>query len=130
MVTKRDRPRVLKSLTVKQPTGHGTMYITVTLDEAGVPFEVFIALGKAGSCEHAWIEALSRAISTGLRCGIPVSEYVDQLTHIQCGHSVSDKGRARMVTSCADALALVLSDLQVAFQGGPSQGQGGPSAGT
>ena len=45
----RPRPRTLPSSTTKLHTEHGNLYITVSLDEDGEPFEVFGSIGKAGS---------------------------------------------------------------------------------
>src|SRR2546426_469495 len=45
---KRSRPDLLKGSTRRIETPLGTMYVTITEDDRGQPFEVFISLGKAG----------------------------------------------------------------------------------
>ena len=57
----------------------GTLYVTVTEDDKGQPFEVFMSLGKAGGALMADVEALGRLISLALRSGIPMKELHRQL---------------------------------------------------
>src|SRR5256885_4739801 len=45
---KRSRPDLLKGSTRRVESPLGTMYVTITEDEKGQPFEVFMSLGKAG----------------------------------------------------------------------------------
>src|SRR5690606_14219738 len=45
---KRSRPDVLKSTAIRKETPLGTMFVHITEDDKGQPFEVFINLGKAG----------------------------------------------------------------------------------
>ena len=108
MPIEKQRPRELRSVTISQVTDHGTMYITIGYKLKGYPFEVFIAMGNAGDHERAWIEALSRAITTGIRHGVPASVYIDQLRGITC-QPVPD-GRGNLVRSPADGLARVLAE--------------------
>ncbi|MEE9206970.1 MAG: vitamin B12-dependent ribonucleotide reductase, partial [Gemmatimonadota bacterium] len=44
----RERPASLRGITRKIETPLGVMYVTINEDEQGRPFEVFVALGKAG----------------------------------------------------------------------------------
>ena len=53
----RPRPRTLPSSTTKLHTEHGNLYVTVSLDEDGEPFEVFGSIGKAGSFTSGVTEA-------------------------------------------------------------------------
>ena len=48
----RARPRSLPSTTTKLQTEYGNLYVTVSVDEDGEPFEVFGFLGKGGSFQH------------------------------------------------------------------------------
>ncbi len=45
---KRSRPDLLKGSTRRVESPLGTMYVTITEDDKGQPFEVFMSLGKAG----------------------------------------------------------------------------------
>src|SRR5207249_10996245 len=69
---KRSRPDLLKGSTRRVETPLGTMYVTITEDDKGQPFEVFISLGKAGGALMADVEAIGRLISLALRSGIPL----------------------------------------------------------
>src|SRR6266542_1249947 len=59
-----------------------SMYVTITEDDRGQPFEVFMSLGKAGGALMADVEALGRLISLALRSGIPMKEIYRQLRGI------------------------------------------------
>jgi ribonucleoside-diphosphate reductase alpha chain len=79
---KRSRPDLLRGMTRRIETPLGTAYVTITEDEKGHPFEVFISLGKAGAPLMADVEAIGRLISLGLRSGIPMAEIHRQLRGI------------------------------------------------
>jgi ribonucleoside-diphosphate reductase alpha chain len=79
---KRSRPDVLRGTTRRVDTPLGTLYVTITEDERGQPFEVFMTLGKAGGALMADVEALGRLISLALRSGIPIKEIYRQLRGI------------------------------------------------
>jgi ribonucleoside-diphosphate reductase alpha chain len=106
LLTPRVRPAVVKGVTERIRTGHGNMYITINFDEEGRPFEVFTTLGKAGGCDSAQLEAISRLVSLALRSGIDPAQVVDQLKGITCCPAW-DSGV--MVRSAPDAVALALS---------------------
>ena len=72
------------SVTDRVHTGHGNMYVTITLDENGNPSEVFTTLGKAGGCELANLEAVSRLTSFLLRLGASPERICEQLKDITC----------------------------------------------
>lgn len=107
----RERPSVINGVTEKIRTGHGSMYITINFDEAGSPFEIFSALGKAGGCDSAYLEAISRLASLSLRSGVNEAEVIDQLRGITCCPTW-DQGV--MVSSSPDAVALALMRHQLA----------------
>ncbi len=79
---KRSRPDLLRGATRRVDTPLGTMYVTITEDDKGQPFEVFISLGKAGAPLMADVEAIGRLISLSLRSGIPLKEIHRQLRGI------------------------------------------------
>ncbi|GIS65160.1 MAG: hypothetical protein CM1200mP3_14080 [Chloroflexota bacterium] len=66
-------------MTDRVRTGHGTMFVNITFDEQGHPFEVFANLGKSGSSDSGYLEAIARLSSMALRAGIDPSQIVDQL---------------------------------------------------
>lgn len=61
----------------------GSLFVTVSTDEDGEPFEVFGFLGKGGSFQHGVTELACRLISLHLRRGTPIEEIVDQIQGIQ-----------------------------------------------
>jgi ribonucleoside-diphosphate reductase alpha chain len=79
---KRSRPEVLRGTTRRVDTPLGTLYVTITEDDRGQPFEVFMTLGKAGGALMADVESLGRLISLALRSGIPIKEIYRQLRGI------------------------------------------------
>ncbi|HET7024253.1 MAG TPA: vitamin B12-dependent ribonucleotide reductase [Gemmatimonadales bacterium] len=79
---KRLRPETLRGVTRRLETPLGTMYVTITEDEKGQPFEVFMSLGKAGGALMADVEAIGRLISLALRSGIPMAEIHRQVRGI------------------------------------------------
>ena len=79
----RARPRSLPSTTTKLQTEMGNLYVTVSTDEDGEPFEVFGWLGKGGSFQHGVTELACRLISLHLRRGTPVEEVIEQMQGIQ-----------------------------------------------
>ena len=104
----RERPRQTHGITERVRTGHGNMYVTVNLDDAGRPFEVFGTMGKAGGCDAALLEAVSRLVSLALRAGIDTSEVTRQLRGITCCPAWDD---GTLVRSGPDAVAIVLDKL-------------------
>ena len=79
----RARPRSLPSTTTKLQTEYGNLYVTVSVDEDGEPFEVFGHLGKGGSFQNGVTELACRLISLHLRRGTPLVEIIDQCAGIQ-----------------------------------------------
>ena len=101
----RVRPHQLQGVTERLRTGHGNMYITINFDEEEKPFEVFSTLGKAGGCESASLEAISRLTSLALRSGVEPKEIVAHLRGITC---VPAWDQGVLIGSPADAVALAL----------------------
>jgi len=104
---KRKRPKKVQSTTERIECGCGHLYVTIGKDGEGKIVEVFAVLGKAGGCAMAQNEALTRTISLGLKYGIPVREFVDELDNIRCSAFGLESGEP--ILSCADAIAYVLN---------------------
>lgn len=106
---KKQRSKVTEGFSVKKETGCGHIYITLCHNPGETTLiEVFATLGKAGGCAHCQLEAITRAISLGLKYGIPVSEYVDELKGIRCPSPIISEGIE--ILSCSDAIAGVLEE--------------------
>ena len=103
---KRARPDLLKGTTRRVETPLGTMYVTITEDDRGQPFEVFMSLGKAGGALMADVEAIGRLISLALRSGIPLKEIYRQLRGISSDR-VTGLGPNK-VLSVPDAIGIAI----------------------
>jgi ribonucleoside-diphosphate reductase alpha chain len=101
----RKRPKVTRGVTEMVNTGCGHIYVTVNFDQQGIS-EVFSALGKAGGCAAAQLEAISRLTSLALRSGIDIDSIVKHLRGIRCPSIAWEQGHA--ILSCADAIASIL----------------------
>ena len=101
----RERPTSVAGVTDRVRTGHGNMYVTITFDDSGKPFEVFTTLGKAGGCDSANLEAVSRLVSLALRSGIDPDQIVAHLQGITCCPAW-DGGT--LIRSAPDAMAHTL----------------------
>jgi len=105
---KRSRPDVLRSTAIRKETPLGTMFVHITEDDLGQPFEVFINLGKAGGSAMADAEAMGRLVSLALRSGIPIQQVHRQLRGISSDRAVGLG--ANKVLSVPDAIGLALED--------------------
>ena len=103
---KRSRPELLRGTTRRLETPLGTLYVTITEDDKGQAFEVFMSLGKAGGAVMADVEAMGRLISLALRSGIPIREIHRQLRGIS-SEKVLGLGPAK-VMSVPDAVGIAL----------------------
>ncbi len=107
----RPRPRSLPSTTTKLQTEFGNLYVTVSTDEDGQPFEVFGWLGKGGSFQHGVTELACRLVSLHLRRGTPLEEVIDQMQGIQEMQpfwNKLDDGRSVAVHGLGDGIAHIL----------------------
>ncbi|MDT8436497.1 MAG: vitamin B12-dependent ribonucleotide reductase, partial [Gemmatimonadota bacterium] len=102
----RERPAMLRGVTRKIASPLGDMYVTINEDEEGRPFEVFVALGKAGGPAMADAEAIGRLISLALRSGISMRSVHKQLRGISSDRAVGLG--ANKVLSSPDAIAQVV----------------------
>jgi ribonucleoside-diphosphate reductase alpha chain len=105
---KRSRPDKLRSTSIRKETPLGTMFVHITEDDRGQPFEVFVTLGKAGGSAMADAEAMGRMISLALRSGIPLMEVHRQLRGISSDRAVGLG--PNKVLSVPDAIGLALEE--------------------
>ena len=103
---KRTRPELLRGTTRRVETPLGTLYVTITEDDRGQPFEVFMSLGKAGGALMADVESMGRLISLALRSGIPIKEIYRQLRGIS-SDKVIGLGPSK-VLSVPDAVGIAI----------------------
>ena len=105
---KRARPDKLRGTTIRKETPLGTMFLNITEDDRGQPFEVFITLGKAGGAATADAEAMGRLISLALRSGIPLPSIHRQLRGISSDRAVGLG--PHKVLSVPDAIGIALEE--------------------
>jgi ribonucleoside-diphosphate reductase alpha chain len=90
--------------TPRKKTGCGWLYITdCTTAEYK---EVFLRLGKTGGCPAAFLQALAKIISLGLRRKLEKEDVVRMLAGISCPNPMWD-GPVQIL-SCPDAVAKAL----------------------
>ncbi len=112
---KRARPDTLRGTTSRMETPLGTMFVNITEDDRGQPFEVFINLGKAGGSAMADVEAIGRLISLALRSGISI-----QAIHRQLRGIASDRAIGlgpNKVLSVPDAIGIAIESWMRQKQG-------------
>jgi ribonucleoside-diphosphate reductase alpha chain len=105
---KRSRPDMLRATSLRKETPLGTMFVHITEDDRGQPFEVFINLGKAGGAAMADAEAMGRLISVALRSGIPLQEIHRQLRGIASDRAIGLG--PNKVLSVPDAIGIALEE--------------------
>lgn len=113
--TKRSRPDKLRSTSIRKETPLGMMYVHISEDDRGQPFEVFINLGKAGGSAMADAEAMGRLISLALRSGIPLMSIHKQLRGISSDRAVGLG--PHKVLSVPDAIGIALYEWYQEKQG-------------
>jgi ribonucleoside-diphosphate reductase alpha chain len=131
---KRSRPDKLRGTTIRKETPLGVMFVNITEDDKGQPFEVFVTLGKAGGSAMADVEAMGRLMSLALRSGIPIMEIHRQLRGISSDRAVGLG--PNKVLSVPDAIGIAIEewhrDRVVGVQGElmppPTAEAGGPPA--
>ena len=111
----RSRPEMLHGTTRRVETPLGTMYVNITEDDRGQPFEIFMSLGKAGGALMADVEAMGRLISLSLRSGIPIDAIYRQLRGISSDRVIGLG--PNKVMSVPDAVGIAIELWMQAKQG-------------
>src|SRR5688572_6651281 len=107
--------RSLRGTTRRMETPLGTLYVNITEDDRGPPFDEFMSLGKAGGALMADVEALGRLISLALRSGIPMREVWRQLRGISSDRVIGLG--PNKVLSVPDAVGIAIERWMVEKQG-------------
>ena len=81
--TTRPRPRCLPSTTTRLQTEFGDLFVTVSTDGDGDPFEIFGWFGKGGTFQRGAAELACRLISLHLRRGTSLEEVIEECRDIQ-----------------------------------------------
>ncbi|MDE1811119.1 MAG: hypothetical protein KGH66_03695, partial [Candidatus Micrarchaeota archaeon] len=85
------RPQMMTGKTVRLEVPQGTLYLTANSDPHRIR-EVFIELGKAGSEEKSYCEAIGRLISKYLQGGGDIEEVISSLKGIRSNAVMWDHG--------------------------------------
>ncbi len=112
---KRSRPDLLKGSTRRVESPLGALYVTISEDEKGQPFEVLMTLGKAGGALMADVEAIGRLISLALRSGVPLMQIYRQLRGISSDRAVGLG--PNKVLSVPDAIGIAIEKWMQEKQG-------------
>jgi ribonucleoside-diphosphate reductase alpha chain len=105
----RKRPPVLTGRTIQIEAGCGPLYVTLNYDDQGQPFEIFIKLGKSGSCQQSYLEALGVALSVGLRYGADPEKFIEKFNGMRCPNPKLRTATSPAVLSCSDAISSALA---------------------
>ncbi|MCL4403308.1 MAG: adenosylcobalamin-dependent ribonucleoside-diphosphate reductase [Candidatus Marsarchaeota archaeon] len=97
------RPPLLYGSTVKLNVQQGTLYITANFDEESRVREVFVDLGKGGTEDKSYCEAIGRMLSKYLQQGGNVREAINSLKGIRSNNVFWNNGLK--LYSIPDAIA-------------------------
>ncbi len=73
------RRSITHRVTIEDPIGANQLYLTVGLYEDGLPGELFLRLGKAGSTLNGLLDVIGIEMSFGLQHGVPLALYCNKL---------------------------------------------------
>lgn len=138
-----NRASVLRGCTIEVPSQFGAIFVTVNETASGVPFEVFVTLGKGGSDVSADCEAMGRLVSSMLRMPSPLGQLrkveliVKQLEDIGGRGATRRTNEVRSIRSVPDGIAYALAQYAEAAadrgttveEGGGGGGGGGQETG-
>ncbi|MEM4034662.1 MAG: adenosylcobalamin-dependent ribonucleoside-diphosphate reductase [Candidatus Micrarchaeaceae archaeon] len=83
------RPETMTGKTVKLVLPQGSIYVTVNFDSNGMVKEVFVNMGRAGSQEKSYSEAIGRIISRYLQAGGDVKNIINSIKGIRANDSIT-----------------------------------------
>ncbi|MEM3781364.1 MAG: adenosylcobalamin-dependent ribonucleoside-diphosphate reductase [Candidatus Micrarchaeaceae archaeon] len=104
--TEWQRPETMMGRTIKLMLPQGSLYVTVNFDGNKVR-EVFVNMGRAGSQEKSYSEALGRLISRYLQEGGDIKKVINSLKGIRANDSITWY-RGLKLYSVPDAIAKAL----------------------
>ncbi|MGC8629206.1 MAG: adenosylcobalamin-dependent ribonucleoside-diphosphate reductase [Candidatus Micrarchaeia archaeon] len=84
-----ERPETMVGKTVKLVLPQGSLYVTVNFDESNNVKEVFVNMGRAGSQEKSYSEAIGRMISRYLQAGGDIKNVISSLKGIRANDAIS-----------------------------------------
>jgi ribonucleoside-diphosphate reductase alpha chain len=97
------RPEIIKGETLSTITPFGKLFITINRRQDGVPYEMFLAIGKSGGDVQAMAEGYGRLLSMQLKAGATLEDVAEQLEGIGGKTTVRNEGHS--TSSLPDAVA-------------------------
>lgn len=94
---------------LKKKSDVGTVFTSIFRNEDGIPFEVFINVGKAGGYVAGAAQVTGRLASMAMRYGASVEEVANELVGISCGSQYGVGPNA--ITSMFDAVGKSMLEL-------------------
>lgn len=100
------RPQQTEGPTLRKKTGCGYLYM---IDRTNSKYpEFFLKLGKTGGCPAAFLQAVAKICSLGLRRKLEKGDIIRMLNEIGCPNPIWD-GPVQIL-SCPDAISKMLED--------------------
>lgn len=121
-----ERPRLMAGQTIKLNLPTGALYVTANFDN-GTAREVFVTLGKTGSEERSYCDAIGRLISKYLQIGGDIKEAITTIKGIKANSSIVwDRGVKlySIPDAVAKALEIMIGVSKPLVAGSLSEGQG------
>ncbi len=84
-----ERPETMVGKTVKMVLPQGSLYVTVNFDQQNNVKEVFVNMGRGGSQEKSYCEAIGRLISRYLQAGGNIDNVLKSLKGIRANDSIT-----------------------------------------
>lgn len=120
-ITLPKRPTRLPAVVLKGQTPYGNVFITISEDPTGTPYELFITIGKSGSDLSAQGESMGRTFSAAIQSQ-PNEKRLSMLKILTAQNSGIGGARQvglgpKRVSSFPDAVAKIISDQYLAAKG-------------
>lgn len=93
------KPAITHAFTIDGQKG----YVTVGLDAAGMPCEMFITIQKEGSTVGGFADAFARLVSTALQSGVPLATICRRMRGLRfTPHGVTSNEKIPVAESIVD----------------------------
>lgn len=80
-----NRPDVLYGATDSERTPCGEIYVTINVNDEGVPYEMRLeGMGKQGGCVRSMIEVIGTLASKSLEEGVPFAKVLKRFDGVGC----------------------------------------------
>jgi hypothetical protein len=94
---------------VKEGTVCGILSAMIYKEDNNI-LDIATKTNYRNNCNMAFLEAISKSIKIGIKNGVKISEYVNELQHMPCNDS--NKFQGDSLESCPNALSIILSQFE------------------